>query len=1243
MTENTAKTEINWTEEQLAAINTTDRGVVVSAAAGSGKTAVLIERIIRLLSDPDKNITPDRLLAVTFTVDAAAQMKEKLTKELNKKLLGETDPIIRAYLQKQQDRLPMAKISTINSFCLDLVKSNIHEFEFQDGIKILDENDADIILDGAVGAAMDRLAEESAEELDLLVDTLSDNDETTIEKAVRELCIFLRSLPFPDEWINKRLGEFADEKKIDEYVRIVADEYRSKLERALKLNEIARAQLERLGSRYKMGNGAFAALDSDMDILNELTGILKNGEWESIYRAFNGISWNTLRFAPEPKDAGLDYRSGVDSIKDRRKEYKKIVDGIKSSVNSIGDRIAEDMEKSGKIFSLLCRLWKYTEEASMEEKLLRNSLEFSDVERMAIRLLVGSDGGKLVRTPLAEEIVANQDHKVILIDEFQDVNNLQELIFKALSDTDDLSHMGKNVFVVGDVKQSIYRFRQSNPQLFINAKKFSASEDHSGGSRLVELTNNYRSRRSVVDFVNDVFRNIMSEEVGELVYGDGEKLRYGADYKEEDKDTEIMVIYPQEEKDGGEDNEEDYSIENLAIARRIREIIDSGEKVFDTKSKKSRLCRPSDFCVLSRSRTSTVHMAAALETVGLKAVTEDNKGYLRSREITVMTDLLKVIDNPMQDISLAAVMMSPILGFTADDVAVIRRKCVTEDGYLNHIFQVVNSVAKTESETHKKEAKKITLGNERLEEKCREAYTLIQNLRFYAAGMTLPRLIRKIYDDTGFFAVASGYENSRQKRANLRMLLEYAAAYENAGNGGISGFLRYLRSLSERGKDFDQAVTVTKGEDSVVIKTIHASKGLEFPFVFLCGITKRFNLRDMSASMLLDEYAGVGFCLLEHDRLTKTETISHSALSIISRSKMLSEELRLLYVALTRAKERLFIPICIKNSKRAHLDISKTAQSIALDISNAGGVNGNIIRRGNSYFDWLTAALMCSEDFGYMRECFEIDVALPKGDHTAKITYSTFEDVRNALDDAPDIYHGKYDEKAASGLRKIYETPINSAAADTPSKLTVTELVKERREREYGEKNPEFYPQLPRLSAELGKLSAAQRGTYTHLFMELANYDNAERDAAAELDRLKSGGYFTEKEAGGVYIGAVRSFFAGDFYKRMKKSGEIIRERQFLVSFSDLGLEEDDEFAAYCQNGSMLQGIADCIFREEDGYVLVDYKTDNFEDLSQPEKYAVQLKLYKAALDKLLDMPIKACYIYSFRLGEGIEIALDTH
>ena len=1230
----------DWNPDQSEAINTTDRGVVVSAAAGSGKTAVLVERTIRMLSDHKNKIPADKLLAVTFTVDAASQLRRKLQKAFETKLRSTEDPEERKWLRSQQDRLPLARISTINSFCYDLVRSNINEFEFEEGVRIIDENDAGLVLDKAFDSALDLLAEGSPETYKLLFERLGGSADR-IKKYGRKLYTFLRSLPFPEEWFALAVSDMNDSKRVSDWIEAVGYNYSGLIEKALKLNERARAYI----AKFPEPDSAILAntelLNNDLSAFNGMKLAIENGDWAMMYARAEYDFGSFKKTPPKKNDYSPELLALFTEIGQIREESKKTFGKIVSGMAKLGRDIETPMKLSAEVFKGLKLYSDIASRLAYDEKLRKNALEFSDVEIMALSLLVHREKGITERTPFAQELVSSGEYMIILIDEFQDVNNLQELIFKALSDTDDLTVLGKNVFVVGDVKQSIYKFRLSNPRLFINARAAASQPENAEKLRLVELKHNYRSRENILKFVNMIFSQIMSETIGEVEYTGGERLHLGAKYEGEDPATEILFI------DGEPDDSSEGSgtvttpDENLAIAKRIREILDSGELVYDTQTESYRPCRAGDFCVLYRSGDSAASLTDTLGRYGLKVSAEKSSGYLRSREISLMLSLLKVIDNPMKDIPMAAVMLSPLMGFTSDELARLRILCKRKEGGWDHLYQIISAIGRDDEEDDKSSDKKIVkpeTGDSVLEEKCRSARELVSRLGFYSAGMTVTRLIRRIYDETEIVAAASSYENSKQKRANLRLLLEYAAAYQENSDGSVSGFIRYLESVTECGRDLIQAVTTVEDKDSVVVKTIHSSKGLEFPFVFLCGISKQFRTDDLSDVLLLDEYAGAGLILFDRKSLKKTETAAHAALVAIGRDQLLSEEMRLLYVAMTRARERLIIPIPFKHSKKGESKTQALAVSLASAISQAGGVNSRIVREQNSYLGWILAALICCEGSEPLLERFGISENIPRTADKANIIYTDFIPDDDADSENVEFYNGTVISKTLEELLKGFLRKENDKAEPAASKMTVTEIVSAQKAKEYGDKNPEFYPSLPKLSEQLDRLSSAQKGTYTHLFMELADYASAEKSVKGELERLVSEGFFTEKEALGVYVGAVEKFFSGEFYKRVRNSPQVLREKKFLVGYDELGL--GDKYSDYLSKGSMLQGVSDCIFEEGDGYILIDYKTDNVTDVSQLYTYKTQLELYKAALDLILDKPVKSCLIYSFRLNEGVEIKL---
>lgn len=1236
-----------WNKDQLSAIETTDKGIVVSAAAGSGKTAVLVERTIRLLADHTKKLPADSLLAVTFTVDAASQLRHKLTKALADKLAASDDPAEKKWLRSQQERMPLARISTINSFCLDIVKRNLNEFEFQEGVRIIDEIDAEMILEDAFEQALEQLAANEPEMFGLLYSRF-DNKTRNIIKYCRQLYSFLRSLPFPEEWFDNAVSSMTSEESIKKWVAQFCKANSLCIEKALKLNERILHMLERLPQDSPIVLNDIAAVKEDCAIFSDAMKAVETASWDDLNSVCER-SFPTFKKSPTKKDIISPFDVAVlEECAELRDKAKKEFAKLSKSMSSIGRDIITPLEKSVEVLKAMHKVVASADSIAHDEKLRQNVLEFSDVEIMTLRLLVRYENGKIIRTSLADELISNGEFKIIMIDEFQDVNDLQEMIFKALSNSPDPSVFGSNVFVVGDIKQSIYRFRLSNPQLFTDAKSAASDPANKDSLVLCELKNNYRSRGSVIDFVNLLFSQLMSTEVGEVDYTGGERLVKGAKYKGSDPPAEIIFVDSssnsgdnESSDDEDDDNSDDSSVdasECMAIAQKIRKLLDDKALVYDSSLDEMRECRPSDFCILHRSGSSIADLPRTFEKYGLKASDEKSTGYLRSREISIMISLLKVIDNPMRDIPMASVMLSPIMGFTADELARLRIMCKTEKYGYSHLYQIISSVGQTSEDAHEKESTKTVIDDPVLEKKCIHAKELISKFGFYSAGMTISRLIRRIYNETELLAAASAYENSKQTRANLRLLLEYASSYQDNGDGSVVGFLRYLESVSQSGKDFTQAVTSVEDRDSVVVKTIHGSKGLEYPFVFLCGASRIFNESDLRSQLMLDEYNGAGLVMTDRDTLVRTETIAHAALKTVKRNKLLSEELRLLYVAFTRARERLYITINFKRRSDGYSAVEELINELAVSIANSGGVNPRIVAGCNSYIGWIAAALLCSNGNKPLLEKCGIDIPLPKTAELAPVEYSEYIPDASSDDEDVSFYRGSPDSARIEALLKAFIYHDTHKTGKAASKMTVTEITAAEKEEKAGAKNPDFYPQLPKLSDELGKLSAARRGTLTHLFMELADYSRAEKSVKDELALLTDKGFFSEKEASNVYVSALEKFFSGEFYRRIKQSGCIMREKKFLVSASELSLGE--KYRRFLDKGSMLQGVADCIFREGDSYILVDYKTDKFSDISELYNYSTQLELYKAALDLILDAPVSACYIYSFILNKGVEILM---
>lgn len=1232
---------MGWTEDQERAINSYGKGVTVSAAAGSGKTAVLIERIIRLLCDRKKNIPADKLLAVTFTIDAAAQMRDKLNETFEKKLREEPG---NTWILQQQDLVQLARISTIDSFCFDMVKENLDKFEFTGGLKILGEAEAELVFNTAFEQAAEELCAENPEEYALL-DNFFSVEGGALRLVVKELYEHLQCICHADKWIRETSERYRSQEFFEQLYDGLFQRFEESLKKAYRLLEDARYCFNytiTAGEEEFCFKNHFKTAKDNLALCAELYGAYELACKHRDGEAFGKIEFDKYRPMKMSGKPPEDVKGMLSDVKER---LKLDIDAVKNQLKEASagmelskEHLRSNLTQADKLFMAMCRLERRVEEISYDIKLEKNSVDFSDIELMTKKLLVKETEEGFERTELAEEIRSGGFYKIIMIDEYQDVNDIQEIIFKAVSDTDDLRFMGKNTFIVGDMKQAIYGFRKTNPELFNTC--IAQAKEYGEEKQLepINLQMNFRSRREVINASNFLFETLMSKGCGQVDYDGGERLECGASYTERESPTEVMLV------DAEDMTGRKYPEEFRETALRIKEMLEGGAPVCDDGV--DRPCRQSDFCILVNTNDNIKQATQALSDVGLRAYCEDTEGYIKSREISLALDLLRSVDNPMNDIALAAVMMSPVMGFTPDEMTQVRVKCrVKKSKKLNHIYQILSGAAR-EPDTDEKYAKYVDMGSETLQQKCRDAFELIESLRYSSMSMSLEKLIRRIFDVTDLMGITSLYLDSAKKRANLRLLQQYAGEYERSGNDGVTGFLRFIDSVAGNDKAFKNAVSVTSGSDSVIVKTYHKSKGLQFPFVFMCTLSKKL-IRDDARSDVIKLHKSLGSAFeMKDSRLNvRRANLYYNYLTDVLEREQKSEKMRLFYVGCTRAKEKLIL-VC-SNEKTGHTTRTKLLESLrdAVKISSRYDViPADITAAQESMLAWTVMCLAKLPDCEALEEWLGMPLDTVSKSPRAKGVDLTYHICGATAPD--DLSAEELDEQEAAGanptlvkkLREKYKFVYDRPEHYLPAKLTVTEIVTAEKAKELGEKNPEFFPNLPRLSDELDKLTAAERGTYTHKFMELADYEKAYASVKDELERLKQSGGLTEREAKGVYVNRLEAFVRSDFFQRMRRSPDLRREQKFLTSVKDLKLTED--LSAYTTANGYIQGIADCIFKEEDGWVLVDYKTDNFQSTDDMKKYGTQLKLYKAAFELLLGEEVKSSYIYSFKLGEGLEFDL---
>lgn len=1221
-----------WTEAQRDAISIRGRAVIVSAAAGSGKTSVLVERLAQLLADCDDKIPAEQMAVVTFTNDAAQGMRMRLTAELEKRISENPE---NTWLREQLLHLGMAKISTIHAFCFDLIRENLSSLNITAGFRIADGMEQSVLLSEAVNAAIEEGCRFRREETDLLYDFFCTRTDAALEEIVTSLYKFLLSVPFGEDWletvINRCKAPFSPDTDIlaESYLRTPEQLYR----KAARMAELACGYASDIGADKPcelMKSEAEAFLSAAERLRDKAL------PWDERV-AFN-ISFAAMRF---PKiEKGSPEEMEKERIQALRNAYKKLITGIRELMLST-EQIEEDYRIHADILSALRNILASVRTEMNRVKAEKNLLDFSDAEQLTLKLLaVKREDGTLEKSSLAKEL--SEFYRVIMVDEFQDSNNIQDLIFKLLSNGGTAERNGDSFFAVGDIKQSIYRFRQANPKIFLRMTEQSErySEECASKNVSVMLNKNFRSSREVVDFVNFIFRGIMSVRVGELDYSDDEALVMGASYDDEPRPTEIIMARSSsaaetENADTGDASADDaetgeetsdtpeddgdpeamtaeemsgIELEAEAVAAKISGMIKSGCTV--TENGVKRPCRGGDFCVLMRDRARGAYFSKTLSGLGIGSRCEEVTGYLSSREISVLLNLLRVADNPLQDIPLLSVLMSPMFMLDADEIARIR--LLNRDGFL---YQAVQEAL---SDEHARQS---------FYPKLLRFRETVNGIRIKAARGSVESVIRSIYDDTDFIGVMNTFDDGDRKQANLKLLISYVSSYESASTGGLSGFLRYVDGVSRSGGDFSQASSAVLSEDTVAIKTIHKSKGLEYPFVFLCGISKAFNTRDFSASVITNAELGIGLKIRKKAELKRYPSYQFAAIRDVNFSEQLSEEMRLLYVALTRARERLFITFADRKT------FPRKLEKLALSYDLSGGIlTPDMCAEGKSFEDWLLMALARHPDCGAFRRFGSIPVVQGEVPSVVYSEYVCGGDTGAAAESevAEEITEAEL-ETAAEKIRQAMLDGYDYSLSRLPAKLTVTDISKTDALHSQTAKKPLF-------ALEADDISAADIGTATHAFLEHADFRAARISPENELERLVGESIISEATAERVSLSSLKSFFAGELCERMLKSEKIERERKFLVRISDIGL--DDELGRKYNNTiGMLQGIVDCVFHEEDGVVLLDYKTDRVATAQQlADRYRTQLELYKLAMRVVYSKPVKGAYIYSLRLNTTIEI-----
>lgn len=1222
---------VNWTKEQKAVIESRNRNLLVSAAAGSGKTAVLVERIIRMITDEDPTDI-DRLLVMTFTKAAAAEMRERIQAAIEKKL-GE-DPQ-NEHLQQQAVTVQFAQITTIDSFCLHILREHFDRLDIDPAFRVGDEGEMLLMRADVMQELMEDSYADGGEAFERFVDTYSTGKaDGGIEDYILQVYTFAQSNPWPDEWFehcrkeleNTGFGELNGTDWMQFLLRDVkmqAEEWERQLVEASEL------------CGEEDGPEPYLPMICE-DLLHVRELIQSTGSFLNFSEAAEKFTFSRMA-AIRGKNVTVD-PDKKEAVAECRKRIKKSVEKLKDQyLFESPEKILEDMEAGKESILMLLKLAEEFGERFRARKREKNIVDFGDLEHFALEVLTAGggeeNGGSRSRIPgpVADELSRQFDE--ILVDEYQDSNLVQETLIHCVS----RERFGTpNVFMVGDVKQSIYKFRLACPELFL--EKYHTYSTEESLHQKIELHQNFRSRDTVLESINDIFFRIMTEKLGNIEYTEETALHAGASFEPLDGrgpgelDTELLLINTAgSELENLDEDISDYTARELEagmVAGKIRELTDeeNGMMIWDKDENGYRRAKYGDIVILLRSVSGWAEsFTEILAAQGIPAFAESRTGYFDTVEVETVLNLLSVIDNPIQDIPLAAVLKAPFCGITDAELAhiVADYKKNAEKGRDRGLYPaVINflTVREAEPDPPVQAAGSETFDDERICGLLRKILELLLELRKMAVYLPMHSLLYRIFDMTGYYDYVSAMPAGETRRANLDMLVEKASAYEATSYRGVFHFIKYIEKLKKYNTDFGEAATVNEQGNTVRLMSIHKSKGLEFPIVFVAGMGKMFNRQDTRGKILIDSEFGIGTDYLDSEKRLKGPTLKKNVMKRRMELEALGEELRVLYVALTRAKEKLIMTASDKNLENR---LEKWRQ-ISL---HHGQVPCTILTMAGSCLDWILMSVS--------RDGCRIRVSEIKAEE--QLVHEIEEQLyrkgskEELLNQDPDrVYDRAYRRRLEASFQFKYPC---QADVTLNTKMSVSELKKEGMKEE--DEEMAFLPTLPVFMEEQEvREGGTSRGTAYHRAMELLPFDKvkSESDVRNLLDGFTETGKLTKEARDMIWPPDIYRFFTTELGKRMAaaaKKGKLYREKQFVMGIParEMGGWDSDELV-------LIQGIIDAWFEEEDGLILVDYKTDYVEHTGVlVSRYKTQLDYYEKALTKMLGKTVKERYIYSYRLG----------
>jgi len=1186
-----------WTTDQNTAIANRGGALLVSAAAGSGKTAVLVERVMHWLTDIEHPINIDQLLLVTFTQAAAAEMRGRISAALRDAVAINPQD---TRLRRQLFLIHRAKITTVHSLCLALVREQVVKLGVAPDFRLMDEEEGELLRLAVLEDVLEEAYAQGDENFLALCELLSGgHDDSKLSHVILETWKKIQAHPDPIAFLEQiKQGLFIKGMNTP-HGRILLEQATVAVEYGIMLLETAIDKMKGIDELY---NTYLPAFTSDLNQAERLLNALRGGDWDNCLKAARAVSPARLKAARQFEDKDL-----LEELKTLREEWKTIAKTIcEKWLTVTAAEASEDRANVAPALSALISIVTAFDQAFSSAKRGKNIADFGDLEHFAIRLLYENGQPSALAKNLSE------NYMEIAVDEYQDTNAVQDAIFRALSKNEN------NLFFVGDVKQSIYGFRLADPSIFLQKYRSFVDAEHAKNNqpRRVILGQNFRSREAVLDSCNQLFSAVMGKTVGDIVYTKREALHLGAEFPEPRHPrykTELLLL------DAAALEDEDANktiLEARLVAQRIRTLLEKGFPVTDDETKQLRPVMPGDIVILMRSPGAKAKIYLnALESIGIPALAGERGGLLCTIEVGVIVSLLSIVDNPQQDVDFIGVMRSPLFGFTEQELAEIR--LVNPDvSFYDALQQARESFEKVE--------------------KFLQQFML---WRDFSCDQPVYRLIWKIYEETNALGLYGALPNGMQRQSNLLAFFERARVFESQNAQGLFAFVRFLRGLQETGNDFPSAGGESVG-NAVQIMSVHKSKGLEFPIVIVADCAKSFNEMDLREPILIHQDLGFGAKCRDTERGIQYDAIERAAVAVMQRKEMVSEELRILYVALTRAKEKL---ILTASSGTLAPNLKKWAQLAALE-----SLPQYAMGAARSPLTWIVAPLLSSPCTRELRETYALYV--PERDDNYNDTFTVQVLTPEDISEPVPIEPISFTEPDTTGY--VVQPDLSYPCAcltELPSKLTATGIGRGYRADEAAEETPrprrEVSLRVPLFAKIDQPLTPAEVGTAHHLFMQFCDFTAAHTREGIrdEIIRLAKKNILTDQQASAVDILKIERFFVSDLYQSIVAPNPIRREFKFSVLAP--AQKYFPEAACAPKETILLQGVIDCLIETPDGLVILDFKTDRVSEKSiskRAERYREQMNAYTFATEEIFSRPVRSRILYFFSIGQAWTMTDDS-